>query len=403
MRKFLLGLAVVSCLLVPAWPARADLQGSLLQEYATTAASSTYAINEDSGKHLTDILNNSNIKVICLQANYDKYDPTWTPRLMEWVRQGGSLWFYDARLAPQFGFEQFELRGEQFRGQAENGEIGKTNFAGRAVMVYPFQSHAVTTGVASVAAFLPLLDRERDIYGAVVPKEGVSTLLQFAADSPALAALRREGYGTVVFKPLLWEKTLSGERFQRNLIDYCAGYGVPGVGGEGRVGEQLSDKRQYVSGSQQDVIALALDKKEGGAQGAAKAEDDPVAQARSAMQAASGDVMTKSDAKEPHPDATAEVETFDRLIVYGNDEPRCGKVETWQFKFEGGSSSHTFTPEDLSSIEIGEYGNLDKAILKDGRTITGFLLTNVITIRTDNGSFSCKKGDMKKLEFGVPK
>ncbi|MDO5296514.1 MAG: hypothetical protein Q4F00_07780 [bacterium] len=401
MRKFFLGLALSCCLCWPAGPARADLQESLLNEYSASEKGDTYSITDSTVRNIDEVLSNPNIRIICWQVEYKNYDEAWTPRLLEWVRNGGSLWFYDARLADRFGMEMYELRGDQFRGNPEKGDIGDVKMKGRAVTVFPIQNHAVSTGVGSVAAFLPVLDEKRDVYGSIVPHEGTLNLLQFAADSPALAALRREGYGTVVFKPLLWEKSLSGERFQRNLIDYCAGYGVPGMGGEGRVGEQLQQKQNYVkdtayrgsSASEMTGNAAQEPAAASGSQGGTgSALDSTIAEARSLYNA---DSQAKSASNEP-PAAVSQ----DSMKVAGEQSPRLGRVITKEIVFEGGSESFRLSPAEMRSLVMGQHGNLDTLELRSGRIIKGFMTTTSVSIETKDGVYDCPKSSLQSITFG---
>ena len=83
MRKFVIGLALSCCMMGAVLPARADLQGSLLNEYSASEKGDTYSVTDSTVKHLDDVLNNPNIRIICWQVAYDKYNEEWTPRLLE--------------------------------------------------------------------------------------------------------------------------------------------------------------------------------------------------------------------------------------------------------------------------------------------------------------------------------
>ena len=404
MRRFVIGLALSFCVCGAVLPARADLQGSLLHEYSASEKGDTYSVTDGTVGHLDEVLSNPNIKIICWQVAYDRYDEAWTSKLLDWVRQGGSLWFYDARLADRFGMEMYELRGEQFRGNPEKGDIGEVKMKGRAVTVFPVQNHAVSTGVGSVAAFLPVLDEKRDIYGSIVPHEGTLNLLQFAADSPALAALRREGYGTVVFKPLLWEKSLSGERFQRNLIDFCAGYGVPGMGGEGRVGEVLQEKKNYVQGTA-FAAAPASEKaaEDSGAKNTAEAADRKEAAGSGSLDSAVAEARKLYSESSPTSKGVGDNSPSaqqDSMKVAGEASPRCGRVAVKEIIFEGGSESYRFSPAEIRSLQIGQHGNLDTVELRSGRTVKGFMLNTSISIETSDGMFECPKKNLQSITFG---
>lgn len=420
MKSFLCGMSLALCLAAGAMPAHADLQQSLEREY-TASNANTYTVTEGNVDNFKQIVADPKVNVVCFQVGAENYKDEYTPIIMEWVRQGGSLWFYDARLADKFGMEMYELRADQFKGQPESGEIGEHSVPGVAVTVMPIKSHAVSTGVASVTVFLPQFETERKVYGTIMPHEGTENLLQFAADSPAIVALRREGFGTVVYKTLLWEKSLSGERFQRNLIDFCAGYGVPGMGGEGRVGELLSDKANFVTGTAVGSTAgTAAETQATSAEVATKAEvteeGKDVSKAVSSMgeEQAAGEKATPSEvtegkmpeelaasSKETIAEGAVQLPTQDRMFVAGEGQAKCGRVDM-VIEFESGTGSHHFQPGELRRLERGQFGNLDIAELQDGQILKGYLISPKITISTDDGAYTCEKRSLRYIEFGAP-
>ncbi len=194
--------------------------------------------------NVKDVLADPTVRIFILQIPFEQFDLTCCPAIVDWVRQGHSFWFYDSRYAPYFGMKAYALSGKQFKGRNEVGELGNYKYNGRAAGVLTMSKQDVMTGVGQCTVFLPLIGE--DTYSAVALGGDTLPLLQFASDSPALAAMRREGKGLIVFKPLLWPESLSGKRFQYNLLDFSAGFGVPGVGGEGRLGELIGSEANYV-------------------------------------------------------------------------------------------------------------------------------------------------------------
>lgn len=194
--------------------------------------------------NVKDTLDDPTVRIFILQIPFEQFDLSCCPAIVDWVRQGHSFWFYDSRYAPYFGMKAYALSGKQFKGRNESGELGNYKYNGRAAGVLTMSKQDVMTGVGQCTVFLPLVGD--DNYSAVALGGDTLPLLQFASDSPALAAMRREGKGLIVFKPLLWPESLSGKRFQYNLLEFSAGFGVPGVGGEGRLGELIGPKAEYV-------------------------------------------------------------------------------------------------------------------------------------------------------------
>lgn len=194
--------------------------------------------------NVKDVLADSTVRIFILQIPFEQFDLSCCPDIVNWVRQGHSFWFYDSRYAPYFGMKSYALSGKQFKGRNESGELGNYKYNGRAAGVLTMSKQDVMAGVGQCTVFLPLIGE--DTYSAVALGGDTLPLLQFASDSPALAAMRREGKGLIVFKPLLWPESLSGKRFQYNLLEFSAGYGVPGVGGEGRLGELIGPNANYI-------------------------------------------------------------------------------------------------------------------------------------------------------------
>ena len=194
--------------------------------------------------NVKDVLADSSVRIFILQIPFEQFDLSCCPAIVDWVRQGHSFWFYDSRYAPYFGMKAYALSGKQFKGRNETGELGNYKYNRRAAGVLTMSKQDVMTGVGQCTVFLPLIGD--DTYSAVALGGDTLPLLQFASDSPALAAMRREGKGVIVFKPLLWPESLSGKRFQYNLMEFSAGFGVPGIGGENRLGELIGPNANYV-------------------------------------------------------------------------------------------------------------------------------------------------------------
>jgi len=157
-----------------------------------------------------------------------------TTRVMEWVRNGGTLWFQDCRLAPYFGMEADPLLKAELKGLKEHkGEYGgnKKQKGAATFAIAPPGRHEVLQGVDAVQVYLLLVGD--DLYSAVHFTDDMTPLLkvELVKGQPLydkiVAGMIFPGKGRVIFKPLVFSEQFTGDRFQINLLEWSAGFGVP--------------------------------------------------------------------------------------------------------------------------------------------------------------------------------
>lgn len=316
------------------------------------------------------------VKMLCLQSFGDPLPAETQAELLDWVRSGRTVWFYDARLAPQFGMKPFFLDAEQFKSKPEDGVLGNGKYAGLATVAVSYGSHAVQTGVGQVTVFLPEMAGETSkspkLYGAVEVAGDTKPLLQFALDSPALMALRRDGRGLIVYKALLWNEPLSGDRFQANLLDYSAGFQVPGPAGEGKVGLPPGPEAEYIEGT--PAVELATS-------GVVPAASNPSVVSS----------VPPSQSKGSH---GFSLRLKDGTAVQGDLQ---GDV----LQFETGTGSLKLKPSEIDRIEFGSSIKLDKVTTAAGKTQSGLLMSTPLKFRTDRGVEEFEKEDLESLQRSV--
>lgn len=432
----------------------------LTSEYHKYETLGAKVMTRGHAENVRAVIGDPSVHILILQIPFSDFDLSCCGEIMNWVRQGHTLWYYDSRYAPYFGMKAYALSSKQFKGKDEEGELGELKYKGMAAGVMSFEKHESMTGVGQCTVFLP--EVERDVYSAVSVEGDTVPLLQFAADSPALAAVRRDGKGLVVFKPLLWLESLSGKRFQYNLLDYSAGYGVPGVGGEGRIGERIGPEAEYIeasryvkpaagsapasaekeSGSESGVsqgsryenrvYASSLDGKERAADRTdkdgegrwqerfSKSEDgdnihstvigaeympesrinlDKVRDGAdvSALDSKNGAEKTGKDDR-----AYSEGSLVD-VVFLRNGERYIGRCHTQEINLETTADSFRAAPEEFKAIDIsGNSWSLDKAVTKSGQNLSGYMLTNEFHFSNADGQTSFKKEAIKSIRFGVP-
>lgn len=310
------------------------------------------------------------VKVLCLQLFGTEVSSEAQQELLDWVRAGRTLWFYDARLAPLFGMQPYFLSSEQFRHRPEKGVLGASKRSGLATVGISFGAHAVQTGVGQVTVFLPEIEHDdsEKRYGAVEVAGDTLPLLRFALDSPAVVAMRREGRGLIVFKTLLWTEPLSGDRFQRNLLDFSAGYPVPGPAGEGKVGQPPGPEAEYVVG--QPALPLP-----------SQASEGPSATVSSPPGKAS-------------PSAglglwTAQLRDGTKLS---------GDWVVERIEFETGTESLKLKLDDVEALHLGSSVSLDRLTTRQGKTHSGLLLSWPLKLRTERGVEEFEKEDLELIE-----
>jgi hypothetical protein len=163
---------------------------------------------------------------IILQVKPELMDENKAKILMNWVRRGGVLWYYDSRMAHLFSMKNAPFEAGDIPFKRFEGEYGsEKKQPGIAVGCLAWGNHSLTTGIRKVLVFVLELDKGK--YSAVAD-EGVLPLLKIDRTSKySIAALMKVGRGSVIFKPLLWEDQYDGRDFQRMLIKYSSKDPVP--------------------------------------------------------------------------------------------------------------------------------------------------------------------------------
>jgi hypothetical protein len=350
---------------------QAQMSSHLKEEFHDQEAYGIQIVERLSG--LRSAVMNEDTRVICLQAFGEEMNEESSKELLDWVREGHTVWFYDARLAPHFGMRPTFFESTRFRNKPESGQLGGKKYSGVATVAVSLGTHPVQTGVGQVTVFLPSIEGEDKgdevEHGGIELVGDTEALLQFTLDSPALVACRREGRGLIVFKSLLWTLPLSGERFQSNLLEFSAGYQVPGPAGVGKVGSPPGPEAEYVEGQPAEPVV-------------ASQPSDAVVETVPATN------PEKLSAKGSKPGPWV-LELKDGTILQG-------ELETEMMEFETGTSSLKLKPEELESLEFGSSVKLDRITAK-GREQSGLLLTSPIRFRTDRGVEEFEKEDLQKL------
>lgn len=362
-----------------ALPAAAQIAESIKSKYHKEQELGYRIVNGSAVGDIQRYVHDPDVKIIALQAMVDEVPEASAVALVDWVRQGHSLWIYDSRLGEKyFGFKDYDLQAEQFRGKEEKGDLGGRSRRGMAAVIIAFGSHPANTGVGEATVFLPLLDDNKDYpkkgrYPAVVAQGDTVPLMRFAHDSPALCALRQEGRGLIVFKPLIWTDPYSGERIQGNLLELSAGYQIPGIGGEDLVGDPPGPKHDFITGNPATPVV--------GSGGRVTATPMPVA------------------SKTPTPTAPA-APGIDRVAIGG--ESLEGTIITPEFRFETGGNSLMLKHADIKRVDIGGSLDLDLLTLANGETHKGLWMTRKIELQSKDGTKVLEKSDIKSIEFSNP-
>lgn len=355
-------------------PASAQMGQQLKEEFHDKEAHGYKIVESVSG--LRAALKDERVKVLCFQSFGERIEPSALQDLFDWVRAGHTVWFYDARLAPLFGMKPMMLAGTEFRSKPEEGVLGGKKRAGLASVALSLGSHPVQTGVGQVTIFLPELrgaGASEAEYGSIEVAGDTVPLLQFALDSPALVACRREGRGLIVFKSLLWNEPLSGDRFQLNLLEFSAGFQVPDLAGAGKVGNPPGPQAEYVEGS--PAIPLDLSRTE------------PVASpARETAEA----VGPRNSQPKTAPGGDWQLQLQDGSFLEG-------RLEMKMLEFETASSSMKLSPEQIKEVIFGDSFRLDRMVTTNGSEQSGLLLTQPIKVRTARGLEEFEKEDLIKL------
>lgn len=362
-----------------ALPSAAQIAESLKSKYHKEQDLGYRVISGGAVGDIQRYVHDKDVKIIVLQAFVDQVPEASAVALMDWVREGHSLWIYDSRLGEKyFGFKDYALTKEQFRNKDEKGDWGGRSVRGVATVAIAFGGHPINTGVGEASCFLPCLeenekDPTKSRYPAVLVQGDTIPLMRFTNDSPALVALREEGRGIIVFKPLVWTDPYSGERIQGNLLEYSAGYQVPGIGGEDLVGSPPGPKHDFITGNPATPVV--------GSSGRVTATPMPV----------------------ETPQVTAPkpaVAGIDRVALTGEDVE--GTITTPEFRFETGGNSLTLKHTDIKRVDIGGTLDLDLLTLANGETHKGLWMTRKIEVQNKDGTKVYEKGEIKSIEFSNP-
>lgn len=364
MKKCLLALLTLLCL-----PAYAQMGSHLKEEFTDPEKYGLRIVDKISG--LRSAMHDESVRFIALQA-FDESMPAETQaEALAWVRAGNTIWFYDARLASCFGMKAYYLNGEQFRHKPEEGVLGGSKRPGEATVTLAFGNHAVTTGVGQASVFLPkieLPDSSEPSFGAIEVAGDTVAVMRFAVDSPALIALRREGRGLIVYKSLLWTEPLSGDRLQANLLEFSAGFGVPGPAGQGKVGHPPGPKAEYVEG--QPAVPLQV-------------AENP-APSTLVPQVAS-------------PTATSANAAYGWELKLRDGTVLQGEFQQDVVEFETGTGSLKLPNSELQSLIFGTSVKLDKIMDLKGKSKSGLFLSSPLKFKTDRGVEEFEKEDLESL------
>lgn len=365
-------------LLLQAAPASAQMTEALKEEFHDAEAYGVQVIGSTEVGRLRSLMADPDTRVLCLQIWEPDLPEGYDAEILEWVRQGKSVWFYDARLAPRFGMKPYYLDQEQFKHKDEKGELGGKKTQGYATVGLAHGSHPVVTGVGQVTVYLPQLYEEEGEYryGAIEVQGDTVALLQFTVDSPALVALRRDGRGLVVFKSLLWTEPLSGDRFQSNLLEFSAGYQVPGPAGVGKVGNPPGPEAEYV---ETDLASRS-----------------PTPNSSPSPTASPAPTASPSPTSSPEPQGE---EGIGDTMVLEDGKQLQGEIRFDSLRFETGTSSLTVTPDRVARLTIGGRLDLDTLELRDGNVYKGVALFDELILITEGKEEKYRKRVIKNLEL----
>ena len=305
------------------------------------------------------------VHIIALQILKEDMDESLVGPLTAWVQAGHSLWLYDARITPLFGFQPVMMKKNQFTNKDETGTLGGRKLDGAGTVGLAMGGGAINTGVGQVSCFLPKVGDEE--YGAVNVTADTQALLRFTYNSPAVAAYRRDGRGLIVFKPLLWPEALSGDRFQSNLLEYSAGYGVPELDGS-KLGKPPGPNAEYIQGHP----------------------------------ASGTTAVVNTTAPPPKHDRVVALpisaENKDELDVIG-EGVLVGQITNEKLNFETGTSSVKLTRAEVDRVELSTAGQLDKVFWRDGHISTGLLMEKKLEIDINGESRTVEKKLLKKIRW----
>ncbi len=287
-------------------------------------------------------------KIIVLQCQYDKIDEDTASVLMNWVAGGGTLWFYDSRLAHYFGMESSPVNPQGTLAKPMDGEFGDTRkFPGMAVIASAYGGHPVLTGVTGAAVFILKIGEEQ--YSAVKSGGDVKALLKIdLASDNAISAIKETGKGKIILKTLLWPDQIDGGRLQVNMLEYSAGFPIP----------QITEK------------------------------DSPV----------TDEMLVPSKAAEEWKEVD--------LLELSDGRKIWGKIGNLKIDFEGVEKSGSFKPEQLKSIVLGSKGRVDAIVTYKDKEYKGFVSPGAdgFLFTTPSGSkIKLEKNQLKSIIFNIDK
>ena len=105
----------------------------------------------------------------------------------------------------------------------------------------------------------------------------------------------------------------------------------------------------------------------------------------------------------PASEASAPAAGVDTIYLH-NGESYQGRCNTKSFQLETTSESAEFSPADLTKLTLSrESWGLDKAQTKDGRQLSGYLLTQEIHFLTSDGrQYTWKPEAVREIIFNRP-
>ena len=288
-------------------------------------------------------------KILVIQAAHEKMTDEFAQIIMDWVTEkGGSVWFYDSRLAPYFGMENSPVNPEGTLCRPMNGEFGDSKkHPGIAINASTFGSHPLLTGVQGAVVFIIKVGDEG--YSAVNTGGDVKPLLKAnISGDQAISAIREIGNGKIVLKTLLWPDQLDGGRFQVNMLEYCAGFPIP----------QITEKDSPIT-------------------------DSMMVPNNEAMKWEKIDVLVLTDGR-----------------------TLWGKITNLKIDFEGADKSGSYKTDQLKSIKMGKGGQIDTITDMKDKDYKGFVYAggDGFLFTTPSGAkIKLDKENIKNIIFNTAK
>ncbi|MCD6309298.1 MAG: hypothetical protein J7M18_01210, partial [Candidatus Eremiobacteraeota bacterium] len=125
------------------------------------------------------------VKIAVLQVPENVLKPGIKKILLDYLEDGGTVWFYDSRLGPIFGMKNSPLNGRDIRYNQYKGRYGdNSRCPGAATYLQAYGNHPVLKGVNLVLAFL--LEVGKDQFSGVEVTGDVTPIL--VGNDPKIAA-----------------------------------------------------------------------------------------------------------------------------------------------------------------------------------------------------------------------